>query len=172
MQRKRGTNHADWCFFTCITKNRLGAGKCTGMYVREEDIFRAIYHQLKLYVEEHFISSSQHKQELMRLDNEIDQADQQYQETFRNAVHHYEKFVYGEIDKEEFRIAQNTANEKKDIRDSIIASKAAYKEQYQVFRKLLRASYKEIALNEIMDCIDEITICPGKSITVKWAIDL
>lgn len=48
MKRKRGTNHADWYFFTCITKNRLGVGKCTGMYVREEDVFRAIYHQLKL----------------------------------------------------------------------------------------------------------------------------
>lgn len=26
MQRKHGNNHADWYFFTCITKNRLGAG--------------------------------------------------------------------------------------------------------------------------------------------------
>ena len=60
MQRKRGTNHADWYFFTCITKNRLGVGKCTGMYVREEDVFHAIYHQLKLYVNEHFISDSQY----------------------------------------------------------------------------------------------------------------
>ena len=24
MQRKRGSDHADWHFFTCITKNRLG----------------------------------------------------------------------------------------------------------------------------------------------------
>lgn len=39
MQRKRGTNHADWHFFTCNTNNRLGVCKCTGMYVREEDIF-------------------------------------------------------------------------------------------------------------------------------------
>lgn len=169
MQRKRGTNHANWYFFTCITKNRLGTGKCTGMYVREEDVFRAIYHQLKLYVNEHFISDLQYKQELIRLNNEINQSDRQYQEAFRNAVHHYEKFVYGEISKEKFRIAQDAANEKRTIRDHIIASKAAYKEQYQVFRNLLRASYKEIALNEIMDCIDEITICPGKSITVKWA---
>lgn len=58
MQRKRGTNHADWYFFTCITKNRLGVGKCTGMYVREEDVFHAIYHQLKIYVKEYFISDS------------------------------------------------------------------------------------------------------------------
>ncbi len=172
MQRKRGTNHADWHFFTCITKNRLGAGKCTGMYVREEDVFRAIYHQLKLYVNEHFISNLQYKQELNRLNNEIDRSDKLYQGAFRNAVHHYEKFVYGEINKEEFRAAQDAANEKKAIRDGIIASKAAYEEQYQVFCKLLKASYKEIALSEIMDCINEITICPDKNITVKWAIDL
>ena len=42
MQRKRGTNHADWYFFTCISKNRLGADKCTGMYAREEDVLQII----------------------------------------------------------------------------------------------------------------------------------
>ena len=50
MQRKRGTGHADWHFFTCITKNRLGADKYTGMYAREEDVLRTIYCQLKDYV--------------------------------------------------------------------------------------------------------------------------
>ncbi len=170
MQRKRGTNHAGWYFFTCITKNRLGAGKCTGMYVREEDVLSAIYHQLKLYVKEHFISDLQYRQEIKRFVNDIDQSDQQYQEAFRNAVHHYERFVYGEIGKEEFRAAQDSANEKKTIRDGIITSKEAYEKQYQVFRKLLKARYKEIALNEIMDCIDEIIIFPNKNITVKWAI--
>ncbi len=171
MQRKRGTNHADWYFFTCITKNRLGAGKCTGMYVREEDVFRAIYHQLKLYVNKHFISDLQHNQELIRLNNEIDQYDQQYQEAFKNAVHHYEKFVSGEVSKEEFRAIQDAANEVKAIRDGIIANKVAYEKQYQVLHKLSRAGYKETALSEIMDCIDKITVYPGKSITVKWAIE-
>ena len=171
MQRKRGTNHADWYFFTCITKNRLGSDKCTGMYVREEDVLRAIYYQLKLYIKEHFISDSQYKQELMRLNNEIDHSDSQYQEIFRNAVHHYEMFVDGKISKDEFRAVQDAANEKKAIRDNIIASKMAYEKQYQVFRKLLKASYKEIALDEIMDYIDKITICPNKNITVQWAIE-
>ena len=171
MQRKRGTNHADWYFFTCITKNRLGADKCTGIYVREEDVLRAIYYQLKLYIKEHFISDSQYKQELMRLNNEIDHSDSQYQEIFRNAVHYYEMFVDGKISKDEFRAVQDAANEKKAIRDNIIASKVAYEKQYQVFRKLLKASYKEIALDEIMDCIDKITICLNKNITVQWAIE-
>ena len=53
----------------------------------------------------------------------------------------------------------------------MITSKTDYERQYQVFRKLLKASHKEIALSEIMDCIDEIIICPNKKITVKWAIE-
>ena len=71
---------------------------------------RAIYYQLKLYVKEHFISDSQYKQELMRLNNKIDQSDSQYQEAFRNAVRHYERFVDGEISKDEFakRIEEDT----------------------------------------------------------------
>lgn len=171
MQRKRGTNHADWYFFTCITKNRLGTGKCTGMYVREEDVLSAICHQLKLYVKEYFISNSQYKQKLCRLNNEIDQFEQQYQEAFRNAVHHYEKFVCGEICKEEFRAAQDAANEKKAMRDDIIASKTAYEKQNQVFCKLLKANFKEIAISEIMDCIDKILIDTGRQIMVKWCME-
>ena len=50
MQRRRGTNHADWYFFTCLTNTRVGADRYMGMYVREEDIFSAIYHQLNLFV--------------------------------------------------------------------------------------------------------------------------
>ena len=170
MQRKRGTNHADWYFFTCITKNRLGVDKCTGMYVREEDVLRAIYYQLKLHVKEHFISDSQYQQELLHLNNGINQSDSQYQEIFRNAIHHYEMFVDGKISKDEFRAVQDAANEKKAIWNDILTSKTAYEKQYHVFRKLLKASYKEIALSEIIDCIDEITICQNKNITVKWAI--
>ena len=41
MQRRRGTNHASWYFFTCPTNNRVGSDRCTGMHVREKDIFSA-----------------------------------------------------------------------------------------------------------------------------------
>mgnify|MGYP002510034729 FL=1 len=47
MQRKRGTNHADWHFFTCNTNNRINTGTCTGMYIREEEIFYAIHQQFE-----------------------------------------------------------------------------------------------------------------------------
>lgn len=66
MQRKRGTCHADWYFFTCIIRNRLGADRCIRMYVREEDIFNAIYRQLKDYMNKHYITNSAYKQKIQK----------------------------------------------------------------------------------------------------------
>lgn len=80
MQRKRGTNHADWYFFTCISKNRLGADKCTGMYAREEDVLSAVYYQLKQYIDHHFITKDQYKQEIQRMDSIIEAASLKYEE--------------------------------------------------------------------------------------------
>lgn len=90
------------------------------MYVREEDILRAIYYQLKLYIKEHFISDSQYKQELMRLDNEIDHSNSQYQEIFRNAIHHYEMFVDGKSAKMNFE--QSKMQRTKRKQSGIISS--------------------------------------------------
>ena len=95
MQRKRGTDHADWYFSTCITKNRLGADRCTGMYVREEDVFNVIYQQLKLYVDQHFISVPQYKQQIQHLEEQIEQAARCRYEASENFRLCYEGLVKG-----------------------------------------------------------------------------
>ena len=86
MQRKRGSDHAEWYFFTCITKNRLGAGRCTGMYVREEDVFNAIYRQLKVYVSEHYITGLQNKQQIHKFSNQIFELTQSSEKAWANAM--------------------------------------------------------------------------------------
>lgn len=47
----KGSGNADWHFFSCICNNRLGAGHCTGMYIRESDIINAILREVRLYVQ-------------------------------------------------------------------------------------------------------------------------
>ena len=126
MQRKRGTNHADWYFFTCITKNRLGADKCTGMYTREEDVFRAIYRQLKAYVNEHYITNSEYKQKIQEYTEQIAELAQRKTAVWINAMEHYEKYVQGEISKEEFRAVQNIANQAKEALIQATEGKTAY----------------------------------------------
>lgn len=168
MQRKRGTNHADWYFFTCITKNRLGAGKCTGMYVREEDVFSAVYYQLKLYINYHFITKDQYKQEIQHLDSTIEATSIKYGEATDFSMKLYEKYVMGEGSKEAIAAARPAKEQAEVELNRAIANKVAYEEQYRVFCKLLKASRKEVPLNEIVDCIEQIVVDVDGRIMVKW----
>lgn len=170
MQRKRGTNHADWYFFTCITKNRLGADKCTGMYAREEDIFNAIYCQLKVYVSEHYITDLQHKQEIQQFNDKIFELAQSSEKAWTNAMEHYEQYVRGEIGKEALRAALDAAHVAKAVLADVTERKAAYEKEYSIFRKLLSASEKRISLSEIVDCVEKIVVDVDKKIMVKWNI--
>ena len=170
MQRKRGTGHADWHFFTCITKNRLGADKCTGMYAREEDIFNAIYRQLKDYVNEHYITNSAYKQRIQEYTSQISDLTQRKTTAWINAMEHYERYVQGEVSKEEFRTVQDIANQAKETLIQATKGKAAYEKQYAVFRKLLSASSRDISLSEIVDYIDKVVVDKNGKIVVKWHI--
>ena len=170
MQRKRGTGHADWHFFTCITKNRLGADKCTGMYAREEDVFNSIYRQLKEYVNEHYITNSAYKQKIQEYTGQIADLTQRKATAWINAMEHYEQYVQGEISKEEFRAVQDIANQAKEALIQATEGKATYEKQYAQLRKLLSASSKDIPLSEIVDYIDKVVVDGGGKIVVKWII--
>lgn len=168
MQRKRGTDHADWHFFPCITKNRLGADKCMGMYAREEDVFNAIYHQLKVYVSEHYITDSQHKQQIQQFNDKILDLAQRSEKAWSNAMEHYEQYVRGELSKETLRVALDAAHNAKSVLTEVSEQKVAYDKKYNIFRKLLSACDKSIPLSEIVDCIDKIVVDTGRNIMIKW----
>lgn len=142
------------------------------MYVREEDVFSAIYHQLKLYVKEHFIPVPRYAQEIRMLDHQIEQATQHYDEAFQNGMQLYESFVEGKISGEEFREvfqeARDITNEAKAAMEERMAAKASYEKRHQVLRQLMRVSDKEIALCEIIPYIERIIVDSGKKIMVEW----
>ena len=168
MQRKRGTNHADWHFFTCITKNRLGADKCTGMYAREEDVLSAVYYQLKRYIDHHFITKDQYQQEIQHLNSIIEAASLKYEEATDFSMKQYEKYVMGEGSKEAIAAARPAKEQAEAELNRAIADKEVYEKQYRVFCKLLKASRKEVPLSEIIDCIERIVVDVDRRIVVKW----
>ena len=170
MQRKRGTGHADWHFFTCITKNRLGSDKCTGMYAREEDVLSAIYRQLKDYVNEHYITNSAYKQQIQEYTGQIADLTLRKTTAWLNAIERYEQYVQGEISTEEFRAVQDIANQAKEALIQATESKAAHERQYTKFCKLLSASSRDIPLGEIVGCIDKVVVDRGGKIVVEWCI--
>ena len=119
----------------------MGADKCTGMYAREEDIFNAIYRQLKVYVSEHYITNLQHKQQIQQFNDKIYELAQSNEDAWANAMEHYEQYVQGEINRETLRAALDVTNDSKSV------------------------------LAEIMDCIDKIIVDAGKQIVIKWYMD-
>ena len=171
MQRKRGTNHADWYFFTCITKNRLGAGKCTGMYAREEDVLNAVYYQLKQYVKQHFISQDRYRQEIKRLDSEIETAEQKLQAADAEVRHQYERYVMGEGSVEEIKAARPAKEEAMAVLDAAAENKKCFEGHNLVFCSLLKASTKETPLCDIVDCIKQITVGDKRKIEINWLMD-
>lgn len=168
MQRKRGTNHADWYFFTCNTNNRLGADKCTGMYVREEDIFSAIYYQLKLYIQEYFISGLEYDEQMAQLKTKFDAQVEFRHAMAENPAMFYEQYILGEISLDEFKVKQQqlrqAAEEQKAIELEIEKSKQAYTR----FSRLCKVRDKELPLSMIVSEINKIVVDAGKEIMVQW----
>ena len=82
-------------------------------------------------------------------------------------MEHYEKCVQEEISKEEFRAAQDVANQAKDVLIEVTECKYTYEKQYARFRKFLSASSKNIPLSEILGCIDKVVVDYGGKIVVE-----
>lgn len=57
---------------------------------REEDIFNAIYRQLKSYVSEHYITDLQHRQQIQQFNGKIYELAQSREKTWANAMERYE----------------------------------------------------------------------------------
>lgn len=168
MQRKRGTNHADWYFFTCNTNNRLGAGKCTGMYVREEDIFSAIYYQLKLYIQEQFISSLEYDAEMAQLKARLDAQVEFRHAIAENPAMYYEQYVLGEITLDEFKVKQQKLRQAAEDQKTIELEIEECEQAYSRFSRLCKVRDKELPLSIIMSEINNIVVDAGKKIVVQW----
>lgn len=168
IQRKRGTNHADWYFFTCNTNNRLEVGKCTGMYVREEDIFSAIYYQFKLYIQEHFISSLEYDEEMAQLKVQLDAQVEFRHATAENPAMYYEQYVLGEINLDEFKVKQQKLRQAAEDQKAIELEIEEYEQAYSRFSRLRNVRDKELPLSTIMSEINKLVVDTGKKIVVQW----
>lgn len=167
MQHKRGTNHADWYFFICITKNHLGNDKCTGIYAREEDVFNALYQQLKLYVSKHYIMELQHKHEVQQFSDNVYEPAERSEKAWTNEMECCEQYVRGELNKEEVYVALDAAHEAKAVLAKASEQKADYDKKYSAFLKPLSVNDKRTPIGEIMGGINKIVVDTGRMVVVK-----
>ena len=102
MQRKRGTGHANWYFYTCVTKNRRGADTCSGEYIREDAILSAIKKRL-LEMQPDCIEKKRHcEQQKLELEVQLMQLKNKQQEAMARRRAEYERFITGKYTKREY----------------------------------------------------------------------
>ncbi len=91
-----------------------------------------------------------------------------YEEAIDFGMKQYEKYVLGEGTKEAIAAARPAREQAEATLNTAIAEKKAHERQYQVFCKLMKVSRKEVSLNEIMECINQIVVDKDRQIGVKW----
>ena len=103
MQRKRGTGHADWHFYTCITKNRRGSDACSGEYIREDAIFSAIKKRLIEMQPDCIEKKNRCEQQRQELETHLNQLKRERQDALVHRCVEYERLVTGKYTKQEYR---------------------------------------------------------------------
>lgn len=119
-------------------------------------------------MKEHFISDLQYKRQMQEFNEQIAGLSKQKTVAWIRAMEHYDRFIQGEISKEEFQAVQDVADNALILLTTATKCRDSYEKQYATFRKLLSASNKEIPLSAIMDCVDKIVVDENKHIMVKW----
>ena len=168
MQRRRGTNHADWYFFTCLTNNRVGADRCTGMYIREENIFSAIYHQLNLFVKANSDFNANYYTKTDELEHEIAQCREMLADPMECTMKLYERLICKELDKDTYLAEKAKVYAAKERLEKAEAELDASRRRHEEFEAMHKVLRKELPLAEILDCIDSIVVSEGRKIEVRW----
>lgn len=138
------------------------------MYIREEDIFSAIYHQLKLFVKANSDFNANYYAKKDELEHEISQYRKMLADPMECTMKLYEQLICKELDKDTYlaeKAKVYAAKERLEKAEAELDANELRHEELEAMHKVLR---KELPLAEILDCIDSIVVGEGRKIKVKW----
>lgn len=169
MQRRKGSGNANWYFFTCITNNRMGAGNCAGMYIREFALMEAIKADAMQYGERYKDTLLYSEQDRLAIEKRLTAAKRILSLHIDHCQHSFEQSALGEITQEEFKMA---LAEKKAAEQEVQAIEAEI-ERFDLERQkhtyLANANVDEDCLKKaISGYLQSVTVYNTGSITVQW----
>ena len=166
MQHKRGTGHADWYFYTCVTKNRRGADACSGEYIREDVILSAVRKKL-LEMQPDFIEKKRRcEKQKAELETQLGQLHGKQRDAIAKRRAEYERFIAGTYTRQEYHEAvsvfplfETQINEITFNLDSITSRLSCWQalldaEKSQVgFERVLRSQVRQVVVSngEVFD---------------------
>ena len=141
---------------------------CTGMYVREEDIFSAIYHQLNLFVKANSNFNANYYAKKEELELEVAQYREMLADPMECTMKLYEQLIRKELEKDTYLAEKAKVYAAKERLEKAEAELGASKRRHEELEAMHRVLRKELPLAEILDCIDSIVVNEGRKIEVKW----
>lgn len=168
MQRRKGSGNANWHFFTCISNNRLGAGHCTGMYIREPDIMDAILREVKAFVQVNNTAASTYKNEMASLTIKAKQLDREINQLMETNKGRYEDFVMGIADKDDLQQCRDKREAfQAELQDtnSRIEALDRKNQQYQLFCDALNDAQKTGQL--VTNYLQNVTVSTSGQVKVQ-----
>ena len=169
MQRRKGSGNANWYFFTCITNNRMGAGNCIGMYIRESALMEAIKANILQYGERHKDILLNSKRDRLSIEERLAAAKRIFTFHIDHCQHSFEQSADGEITEGEFKmvLAKKKAAEQ-EVR-AIEAEIEQFEREHQKHECLSRIKADEDCLGKaISTYLQSVTVYNADSITVQW----
>lgn len=169
LQRKKGSSHAEWYFFTCITKNRMGAEHCSGMYIRENEVIAAIQAEVVRQSETHRKLLSAYKDKILALKQQLQELIQKKEQQATGHRNWYEQMIMRQLTKNEY---QAYSSQLPDIQKQIVQIQVAIKEsrqnckRSQLFCNVASGNEKIDILIELY--LRKVTISSNKELQVTF----
>ena len=138
------------------------------MYVREEDIFSAIYHQLNLFVKTNSNFNVNYYTKKDELEHEIAQCREMLADPMECTMRLYEQLICKELDKDTYLAEKAKVYAAKELLEKAEAELDANKRRHEELEAMHKVLRKELPLVEILDCIGSIVVSEGRKIDVKW----
>lgn len=171
LQRKRGVGNANWYFFTCITKNCMGAEHCSGMYVRETAIIDAVCAELSNRIRSWEAEADKRRKEQLELKLQIDCLERDLDAQNKEHQKIYEDMVLGKISTTEYSDLKSV---QPDLKSKLLKKRQQLEQienEMKIWRQFCDVEAGECDLKDVIErYLSTVTVCDDKRIVVELCI--
>ena len=139
------------------------------IYIREEEIFKAVYHQLKIFLKTNSISLLQYRSEKEKRQKAVELCEENLSQAYDVMKGYYEQMVSKKISKEEYQSHRPAKDEVEQLMMELTDELENFEKEHQKQLHLVDISEKATPLSALMDHIEKITINTGRKVEVQFS---
>lgn len=163
-RRKRSSKNGDYYYFSCITNNRISSGNCSGMYIKEVAIVTAVnveIQKLLMNNQKEYLGLKEQQTSISKYLDDVYNDNSKY----NNMQNLYEKYVSGEITKEQYITVKDKIDNQKQLVATYEKDLNHINEKLNFFDCIFSGNIELI----IKNCVEKIIIYKNKKILVKFS---